>query len=248
MHTTLENRAICAYNGKGKCLRRMVFRLSDHPHTVEVTGSNPVPPTRTSKKLPVGANHWGRHGSTSRTWVPQEREVLPFDSNGGDLSGPVPWIWIHAIAIPSLHQVRPVPTGFAGLGARCKRVLTAPALMPRCWAVCSVVQRFGLDCRRLRNVVVGGLRWIGGWAVDAELPHAAAKRVGVQAQDCCRAPWSLDDPSGLSEDPKDVAILHGCEWGSRPRAGQEGGCLIERSGEYMRADIQGRAVLAARRR
>jgi hypothetical protein len=44
MHTTLENRAICAYNGKGKCLRRMVFHLSDHPHTVEVTGSIPVTP------------------------------------------------------------------------------------------------------------------------------------------------------------------------------------------------------------
>jgi hypothetical protein len=46
MHTSLENRAICAYNRNYKCLRRMVFRVSHHPHTVEVTGSNPVPPIR----------------------------------------------------------------------------------------------------------------------------------------------------------------------------------------------------------
>src|SRR5262245_54753781 len=56
VHTSLENRAICAYNGICKCLRLMVLRESHHPHTVEVTGSNPVAPT--SPKL-LSEHHFG---------------------------------------------------------------------------------------------------------------------------------------------------------------------------------------------
>jgi hypothetical protein len=41
---------------------RLTQRLECYPHTVEVTGSNPVPPTRTSKKVPVTVNRRGHHG------------------------------------------------------------------------------------------------------------------------------------------------------------------------------------------
>jgi hypothetical protein len=42
-----------AHHGIDKCLRRMVFRFSGHPGTVQAAGSNPAPPI----KIAVNMSH-----------------------------------------------------------------------------------------------------------------------------------------------------------------------------------------------
>src|SRR5258708_3763995 len=44
LHATHDNHAIRATYESRKCENGRKFRLVNHPHTVEVTGANPVPP------------------------------------------------------------------------------------------------------------------------------------------------------------------------------------------------------------
>jgi hypothetical protein len=46
LHATLEILAILAILENRKSLFSSILGFSGHPHTVEVTGSNPVPPNR----------------------------------------------------------------------------------------------------------------------------------------------------------------------------------------------------------
>src|SRR5262249_60761273 len=76
-----------------------------------------------------------------------------------------------------------------------------------------------------RTVVAGAhgatteLRNIGARALDPELLHPAAQRVGMEPENVGRPPGPVDDPTRLLERRHDVAApdpFHGGRPGSRP--------------------------------